>query len=146
MWNADCAIAAAKDGSTTPDVSSVLIGHAFDEVVASTLAAESTPAYSPQPDLTPAPTEEAHPAPEHTGWATLGKDLWNDFKAFPQRPSTWVILGIGAASAALVHPIDDDVNAHLVGKRGLARMWAPGKYVGTSAPPTRRPASRSVST
>ena len=115
-----------------PDVSSVLIGHAFDEVVASTLAADSTPAYSPQLDLTPAPTEEAHPAPEHTGWATLGKDLWNDFKAFPQRPSTWVILGIGAASAALVHPIDDDVNAHLVGKRGRARMWAPGKYVGAA--------------
>jgi membrane-associated phospholipid phosphatase len=113
-------------------VSSALIGHAFDEVVASNLATASAAAYSPLPDLTPAPNEEVHPTPEHTGWATLGKDLWHDFKAFPQRPSTWVILGIGAASAALAHPIDDDVNAHLVGKTGLARVWAPGKYLGAA--------------
>src|SRR6266566_7429740 len=117
---------------TTQDVSSALIGQAFDEVVASSLAPESTPAYSLLPDVTPAPNDETHPTPEHTGWATLGRDLWGDFKAFPRRPSTWVILGIGAASAALVHPIDDDVNAHLVGKRGLARMWAPGKYIGAA--------------
>jgi membrane-associated phospholipid phosphatase len=116
----------------TSDVSSALIGHAFDEVVASNLATASAAAYSPLPDLTPAPNEEVHPTPEHTGWATLGKDLWHDFKAFPQRPSTWVILGIGAASAALAHPIDDDVNAHLVGKTGLARVWAPGKYLGAA--------------
>ena len=114
------------------DVSSALIGRAFDKVVASSLATASTPAYSVLPDLTPAQKEEVHPTPEHTGWATLGKDLWGDFKAFPQRPSTWVILGIGAASAALAHPVDKDVNAHLVGKRGLARMWAPGKYIGAA--------------
>ena len=114
------------------DVSSALVGQAFDQAVAGTLATESTPASSPQPDVTPAQGEEPHPPPPHTGWATLGKDLWNDFKAFPQRPSTWVILGIGAASAGLAHPIDQDVNAHLVGKTGLARVWAPGKYVGAA--------------
>jgi len=86
----------------------------------------------PQLDQTPQPNAEVHPAPAHTGWAALGHDLWSDVKAFPRRPSTWVILGIGAASAALAHPVDDDVNAHLVGKTGLARVWAPGKYVGAA--------------
>ena len=90
------------------DVSSTLIGHAFDEVVASSLTPTSTPAYSPlphfavSPDLTPAPNDEVHPTPPHTGWATLGRDLWGDFKAFPRRPSTWVILGVGAGSALLM--------------------------------------------
>jgi len=117
------------------DSSSTLIARAFDTVVANDLAPlpdAGSPAYAPQIDLTPAPSEAPHPAPEHTGWATLGKDVLNDFKAFPRRPSTWVILGIGAGSALLAHPIDDDVNAHLVGKRGLARMWTPGKYIGAA--------------
>jgi len=114
------------------DVSSVLIGHAFDEIVASNLAPMSTTAYSPLPDLVPAQNDEVHPTPAHTGWAALGRELWGDFKAFPRRRSTWVILGIGAGAALLAHPIDDDVNAHLVGKTGLARVWAPGKYLGAA--------------
>jgi len=117
---------------TTEDVSSALIAQAFDETVASSLAPMSTTAYAPSIDLAPAQNEEVHPAPAHTGWAALGGDVWNDFKAFPRRPSTWVILGIGAGAALLAHPIDDDVNAHLVGKTGLARMWAPGKYLGAA--------------
>ncbi|HEY3157321.1 MAG TPA: phosphatase PAP2 family protein [Vicinamibacterales bacterium] len=116
-----------------PDMSSALIGRAFNTVVASDLAASSTPAAEAValPDVLPPPAE-AHPTPEHTGWAALGRDLWSDFKALPRRPSTWVILGIGAGSALIAHPVDDDVNAHLVGKRGLARIWAPGKYLGAA--------------
>lgn len=119
----------------TPEIASALIGRAFDTVVASELAASSSPAVAETlalPDVTPAQNEEVHAAPAHTGWATLGKDLWNDFKAFPRRPSTWVILGIGAGSALLAHPADDNVNARLVGKTGLSRMWAPGKYIGAA--------------
>ena len=113
-------------------VSSALIAHAFDDVVADTIAPTSTAAGLQLPDVAPAQNDQVHPAPAHTGWAALGRDLWGDFKAFPRRQSTWVILGIGAGGALLVHPIDDDVNAHLVGKTGLSRIWAPGKYLGAA--------------
>src|SRR5689334_4684125 len=46
------------------------------------------------------------PTPEHTGLATLVKDTIHDFEAFPQRRSTWAILGIGGAAALAVHPLD----------------------------------------
>ena len=114
------------------DVSSALIGQAFDEIVSSNVAPAATPAYSPLPDLAPAPNDEVHPTPEHTGWATLGHDLWGDFKALPRRPSTWVILGIGAGSALLAHPFDDDVNAHLVGSKTAERLWVPGHILGAA--------------
>lgn len=119
------------------ELSSTLIGNAFDQVVSSNLSplvVSPTPstAYSQLPDLTPPPNAEPHPTPEHTGWAALGHDLWEDFKSFPRRPSTWVILGIGAGSALLAHPVDDDVNARLVGKRSAKWFWAPGKYLGAA--------------
>ena len=111
---------------------SPLLGQAFTDVVSSELVPMSPPAYAPPSDSTPAPGDEVHPTPEHTGWATLGRDVWGDFKAFPRRRSTWVILGIGAGSALLAHPIDDDVNAHLVGRRSAKWFWAPGKYLGAA--------------
>ena len=109
---------------------SPLIGQAFADVVSNQMVPAAD--VSPAPEPAPVQGTEAHPEPAHTGWATLGHDLLEDVKAFPRRPSTWVILGIGAGSALLVHPIDDDVNAHLVGKKGLARVWAPGKYLGAA--------------
>ena len=126
--------ALAHAQQSTQEVSSALIGRAFSTVVAADLAAPPHAAADAValPDVLPAQNEEPHPTPAHTGWAALGHDLWTDFKAFPRRRSSWVILGIGAASAALAHPIDDDVNAHLVGKTGLARVWAPGKYLGAA--------------
>src|SRR5437868_969170 len=39
------------------------------------------------------------PPVEHTGLETLAKDIIEDFKALPQRESTWVILGVGGAAA-----------------------------------------------
>lgn len=89
-------------------------------------------ASTPPLDSQAATSTEPHPTPAHTGFKALAIDTWDDFKAFPQRRSTWAILGIGAGAALLAHPIDDDVNAHLVGKTGLARVWAPGKYLGAA--------------
>ena len=127
------AVPSASTAQTTQDLSPTLIGHAFDDVVADGLAPiQATPADATPQVTAPAPKEEAHPTPAHTGWATLGRDLWGDFKMFPRRPSTWVILGIGAASALAVHPIDDNVNAHLVGQTGWSRVWTPGKYLGAA--------------
>src|SRR5438105_13912102 len=93
-------------------------------------------------DIPPAPTEEAHPLPAHTGFKALARDTWDDFKAFPRRRSTWVILGIGAGGALLAHPVDDDVNAHLVGKKSAKWFWAPGKIIG--AAPTQAAVSIGV--
>lgn len=73
---------------------------------------------------------EPHPAPRHTGFKALVFETGSDFNAFPRRQSTWVILGIGAAAAAIAHPLDDNTNARLKGK-GIGRVFAPGKYIGS---------------
>jgi membrane-associated phospholipid phosphatase len=43
-----------------------------------------------------------------------------------------VILGIGAGAAAAVHPVDDEVNAHLQGSDAAAKFFAPGKWIGSA--------------
>jgi hypothetical protein len=67
---------------------------------------------------------------EHTGLVTLGRDTWNDFKAFPTRKSTWVILGVGGALAAAVHPADEHVNARLASSGAADKFWKPGHLIG----------------
>jgi membrane-associated phospholipid phosphatase len=54
----------------------------------------------------------------------------SDFKAYPRRQSTWVILAIGGAAAALTHPLDDEVNNKLAGSDAAEKFFAPGKYIG----------------
>ena len=75
---------------------------------------------------------EDHPAPQHTGFNAFVRAIGSDFAAFPRRPSTWVLLGVGAGAALLVHPVDGDVNAHLVGSKAISRLWAPGKIIGAA--------------
>jgi membrane-associated phospholipid phosphatase len=72
------------------------------------------------------------PAPEHTGLAAIAYKTAADFKGFPQRRSTRVILGIGGAAAALAHPADDEVNGRLVGSRVVGRFFTPGKWIGST--------------
>ncbi|MEO6577846.1 MAG: phosphatase PAP2 family protein [Candidatus Limnocylindria bacterium] len=72
------------------------------------------------------------PEPEHTGLAAVLHTTLDDFKAFPRRRSTWVILAIGAAAAAAAHPIDDSVNHRLVGSPTVNRIFAPGKWIGSA--------------
>ena len=69
--------------------------------------------------------------PAHTGFKALLLETASDFNEFPRRRSTWVILAIGGAGAALAHPFDDEVNAKLVGSEAAARFFAPGKYIGS---------------
>jgi membrane-associated phospholipid phosphatase len=73
-----------------------------------------------------------HPAPTHTGFSALFRSIGSDFKAFPQRKSTYVILAIGGAAALLVHPADDDINEKLQESDGLRKALAPGKYIGST--------------
>jgi hypothetical protein len=70
------------------------------------------------------------PPVEHTGLATLVRDVYHDFAAFPRRESTWIILGVGGGLALLAHPYDDDVNASLVSSSAADRIWKPGHIIG----------------
>jgi PAP2 superfamily len=74
--------------------------------------------------------KDAVPPVEHTGLGTLAKDIVKDFKAFPQRESTWVILGVGGAAALAVHPADNSVNGRLAGSGWANNAWKPGHIIG----------------
>ncbi|HUR19706.1 MAG TPA: phosphatase PAP2 family protein, partial [Vicinamibacterales bacterium] len=81
---------------------------------------------------TMAQATSAPATPVHTGFRSLAKDTARDFLAFPKRRSTWVILGIGAAGAALAHPADQELNARLAGSSASGKFFAAGKYVGSA--------------
>jgi membrane-associated phospholipid phosphatase len=72
-----------------------------------------------------------HPQPAHTGFKALVFDTASDFKAFPRRKSTWVILGLGAAGAALAHPLDDELNDKMTGSAAVGKFFAAGKWIGS---------------
>ena len=74
--------------------------------------------------------EQPPPRPVHAGFGSLVRNIGGDFKAFPQRKSTWVILGIGGLAAAAVHPVDDEFNDHIQGSDTAANIFKPGKYLG----------------
>jgi len=74
---------------------------------------------------------EKPPQPAHTGLKALAIETGKDFYEFPQRQSTWVLLALGGAGAALAYPYDDQVNAKLAGSDAAARFFAPGKYIGS---------------
>jgi membrane-associated phospholipid phosphatase len=71
------------------------------------------------------------PAPAHSGWVALLKDSVGDFRAFPRRRSTWVILGGGAGAALLAHPADDYVASHIKSETS-ENVFAAGKWLGST--------------
>ena len=79
-----------------------------------------------------APTKEVHPAPAHTGWASLARNAARDFVTFPKRKSTWVLLGAGAAGALAAHQADAYVQNHIVGNETAEKLFAPGKWIGSA--------------
>jgi membrane-associated phospholipid phosphatase len=91
--------------------------------------AGSPPAVTPQTD-----TRGAGKAPEHysTSWATLAKDAGRDYITFPRRKSTWVILGIGAATALATHLEDDYIHEHITGEPGADKFFSLGQWIGSS--------------
>jgi PAP2 superfamily protein len=114
----------------TEDFSSPLIGDAFADVVASNLDGTAQTGQSTATAVPEGP--EVHPPPQHTGFGALASNTWSDFKAFPRRKSTWVILGIGAGAALLAHPADDNLNARLVGRTAADRFWKAGNIIGAA--------------
>jgi len=112
------------------DFSSALIGNAFSDIVLNDLAGTAETPDQTAPAIPQGP--EAHPTPTHTGLGALVTDTWSDFKSFPRRKSTWVILGVGAGAALLAHPADDNLNARLVGKKSADRFWKAGNIIGAA--------------
>lgn len=75
------------------------------------------------------------PLPPRTGLRAMVRAIASDFAAFPLRRSTWVIVGVGAGGAALVHPVDDTFNNRLAGSDAVfeAGQWAGRGWVQTAA-------------
>ena len=84
-----------------------------------------------QPLQLPDKTEKT-PTPTSTGFKAFVRTTGADFWSFPQRPSTWVILGVGAGSALLAHPVDEEVNGHIASSTAVKRLFAPGQWIGSA--------------
>lgn len=96
------------------------------------LAEEPTP-QDPAPATQPAsPSKDEAPKHVSTGWSALFKDTVRDFKSFPMRPSTWVILSIGGGSAYTTHFADNYVQEHIVGNKNADRFFSLGQWVGST--------------
>ena len=100
--------------------------------------AAKDPPQDPTPPATAPPSQPNSPNnpesptnPRRPLWKIAG-DIGSDFKHLPSRDSA-VILGIGGALALAFHPIDSDVNAHLVGRGWSKDVFAPGKVLGNGA-------------
>jgi PAP2 superfamily protein len=91
------------------------------------LALQDTPATQPG-----SAKDKEPPAPYHSGWGTLASESLHDFGRFPQRKSTWVILGIGGAGALLAHQADAYVQSHIVGSDTAEKIFAAGKWIGSA--------------
>src|SRR5262245_37544187 len=93
-----------------------------------TPAIPATTASPAQPEL----KKDEVPPRYHSGWETLFKDTVSDFVSFPKRPSTWVLLGIGAGAALATHPADDYVETHIVGNHTADNIFSVGKIIGSA--------------
>jgi len=72
------------------------------------------------------------PTPAHTGFKALLFETGSDFKTFPRRTSTWVILAIGGGAAAIAHPFDQDVTERLVKADAAGRFFVAGRWIGSA--------------
>jgi hypothetical protein len=84
---------------------------------------------TPESDVDPQPTQSASPdVQESTSLRTLFRDLKGDFAHLPSRHSL-LVASIGGGLALAVHPLDDDVNAHLA---NAGNFFKPGDILGST--------------
>jgi membrane-associated phospholipid phosphatase len=100
--------------------------------VTTSLRAQTIAAFAPElagSEQVLTPPAGPPPTPRHTGIKAMVKDLAGDVTHLPSRENLfWV--GVGAGLALAVHPIDDDLNHHLVGNRTADRVFKPGEILG----------------
>ena len=87
----------------------------------------AAPASAAQEPIDPA-NPESPANPRRPVWAVL-KDIGRDFSHLATL-DTARVLTAGGMGAALVHPIDSEVNARLVGDAWVEDAFAPGKIIG----------------
>lgn len=132
----------AADANAQVGESKDLFAGLFSPNNASDVAANGAPAVALNSDSSvslngdsslAASTQSAQepPEPMHTGLAAIFYKTLGDFKAFPRRESTWVILAIGGGGAGLARPADHSLNARIVGSEGVRRFFQPGHIVGS---------------
>ena len=123
---------AGAQASAAPDVVSPFVVEQPVDADPAELVTPSPPAVTPDPAASSDPDDQNNNVPrvEHTGITTLARDTWKDFTHYPRRESTWVILGVGGALAALALPVDDDVNEYLLDHSGADNFWKPGHIIG----------------
>jgi membrane-associated phospholipid phosphatase len=81
-------------------------------------------------DQQPPPVKPSdNPANPHRPVWKLVTDIGKDFAHFPST-DTLLWLGAGGALALASHPLDDDVNARLVGSNFWSDFFEPGKFIG----------------
>jgi membrane-associated phospholipid phosphatase len=73
----------------------------------------------------------APPTPAHTGVKAMLRGLVTDVAHLPSKENAlWA--GLGGVAALAVHPADDNINAHLVGKNYVHDIFAPGRVIGAT--------------
>jgi len=135
-------VAEARQQGSIHDESTARFADAIQVSFAAAPLTGTTPPAAPLPVLSAAALIEdaqipqqgaqapAPPQPEHTGLPALWHSSISDFREFPLRKSTWVFLTVGALGALAAHPVDHEVNQHLVGNETASRIFGPGKYLG----------------
>jgi len=85
-------------------------------------------AQQPKQEQPPAAVGEAQTKPTRGFFSALLHNLGDDVKHMPRMNSVYWLAG-GAALAAIVHPEDHSINAHLVND-STNSLWIPGKIIG----------------
>lgn len=113
----------------TARLSSVRLATPFLLVLLAAAPAWPQPAAPAQAQDPSNPGDPEAPAnPRRPAWAVF-KDIAVDFTRLPTF-DTATVLAVGGAGAILAHPLDDEVNARLVGDDWVSAAFEPGKIVG----------------
>lgn len=117
-------------GRSTPVAAQTLLAPEASAFTASSHAFDAAPEPLAQLDLSPVALQDQQPAKHGgTGLGSLIPATFSDFKAFPRRKSTWVILGIGAGAVAIAWPFDDRLNEEFQ-ESGARKFFRPGRVIG----------------
>jgi membrane-associated phospholipid phosphatase len=93
-------------------------------------ATQAPATQDPASQKPPAAVGEEGTKPTRSFLSALVHNLGDDLKHMPRWNSAYFLAG-GGAGALLVHPADDNINAHLVGS-GNDPWFKPGKIVGAT--------------
>jgi membrane-associated phospholipid phosphatase len=71
------------------------------------------------------------PTPRHTGIKAMVKALGGDVKHLPSMTNLYWV-GVGGGVSLAVHPVDDNVQQHMMGNETADKFFAPGRLFNTA--------------